>query len=116
MPDCEHTDKLRMVIPNLGDLQIPCSHCSECGYRRCNHEITCCNGADWRLVLVPNHLSDATIRAAPYLMSALLGLNRGPSDDWCICPDSFIPLDSGDHHENCAAARLAIAKAKGKTQ
>ena len=54
------------------------------------------------------------IAAAPDLLAALEGLNRGPSDDWCICPHGFTPMGLKDHHFRCAAARAALVKAKGE--
>jgi len=61
--------------------------------------------------------SNAELAAAsPDLLAALIGLNRGPSDDWCFCPDSFEQWlwNAEEHHPNCAAVRAAIAKAKGE--
>ena len=52
--DCNHR-KAISVIPGLDDLQIPCVHC-ECGFRSHDKDITCCNGEDHVMVLVPKHV------------------------------------------------------------
>jgi len=84
MGDCEHPDRRVAVIPGAGDLDIPCVHCSECGYRRCDHAITCCNGSGFRLAIVPEHLDDAMIRASEDMLAALEGVTKsqGGSPSW----------------------------------
>ena len=67
---CEHPDRLVAVIPNTGDLNVPCVPCTECEYRRCDHAITCCNGAGTRLVIVPEDLSYTAMLAANDLLAA----------------------------------------------